>query len=393
MTKSTAHTVLSAELDGVECHTPHAVRSGVTTWAVWQGYRQDEERIYARALHGGAPAPIETLTPASGRNHSPHVGVVQDTPQCVWISGGAAESHAVVGSARPAAGWEPSRPLGSTGFVVSLHADSAAGRMAAVWCEAASPGAYVIRLSVNSGAGWSAPVNVTPAPCWAQRPEVAVAADGCWVAWDEYNGKRFAIHAAFVAHDGSVTTREVVTERAAETPMVTAEAWQLVPSLTLDADGKPWIAWLCRQEVVSDTNVLDQWPVARVARRVSGRWEPVHNSDDSPDLAVLAWGMLEWQGLGVWGYLGRRRKPLLVAHPEGGVRLLWERKTTAKRQHAHNFRRALRALHRVLRDAGGAGSAQDPRHRLWAALLHAGCRRRRVRRPPIDGAGCPGDFS
>lgn len=326
MAKPPVNVVLSAGLDGIECHTPHAAQSGDTTWAVWQGYRQDEERIYARALHGDALTPIETLTPAGGRNHSPHVGVVQDAPQCVWISRDADKCYGVVSSARAESGWEAPQPLGSNGFVVSLHADSAAGRMAAVWCEAASPGAYVIRLAVNSGAGWSAPVDVTAAPGWAQRPEVAVAADGCWVAWDVYDGKTFAIHAAFITHDGAVSRREVVTERAAATPMVTADAWQLAPSLTLDVDGEPWLAWLCRQEVQSDANVLDQWPVARVARCVRGRWEPVHAADGSPDLGVLAWGMLEWQGLGVWGYLGRRRKPLLVAHPDGGVRLLWERK-------------------------------------------------------------------
>ena len=62
MTKSSAHAVLSTELDGVECHTPHAVRSGDTAWAVWQGYQQDKEHIYARASHGGELTPLEEVT-------------------------------------------------------------------------------------------------------------------------------------------------------------------------------------------------------------------------------------------------------------------------------------------------------------------------------------------
>ena len=326
MTETRTQAVLSAGQEGVECHTPHAVRSGETTWAAWQGYRHDEEQIYARAIQGETLSPIESLTPDGGRNHSPCMGLVRDVPTCVWISRDSEGTYAVVSSQRTLAGWDAPRALGSDGFAVSLHSDSADGSMAVVWCEAAAPGTYVIRLTVNAGGGWSAPIDVADGSGWVQRPEVAVSATGCWVAWDEYAGGTFGIHAAFVNHDGAVEAREVVSDRAAQTSMVTAEAWQLVPSLALDASREPWIAWLCRQEVVSDTNVLDQWPVARVARRSEGQWQLVHDADGSPDLGVLAWGMLEWQGMGVWGYLGRRRKPLLTADPEGGVRLLWERK-------------------------------------------------------------------
>ncbi len=326
MTEPISQAVLSAELDGIECHTPHAVRSGDTIWAAWQGYHQDEERIYARPLYGNSLSPLETVTPQGGKRHSPHMGLVQGVPTCVWVSEVAYQSYTVVGSTRSISGWDTPQRLGSRDFAVSLHADSAHGRMAVVWCEAASAGAYVIRLVVNDGGGWSAPVDVTSTPGWVQRPEVAVASDGCWVAWDAYTGGTFGIHCAFVDRGGTVAQAEVVDNRAAETAMVTAEAWQLVPSLTLDTDGNPWIAWLCRQEVVSDANVLDQWPVARAAQRVDGQWQLVRDANGSPDLGVLAWGMLEWQGLGVWGYLGRRRKPLVVSSPEGGVWLLWERK-------------------------------------------------------------------
>ncbi len=326
MADPSAQAVLSTELDGIECHTPHAVRSGDTVWAAWQGYRQNEERIYARALIGNSLSPLETITPVGGERHSPHMGLARDMPICVWISQVSYQAYTVVASTRSISGWDTPQRLGSRGFVVSLHADSAHGRMAVVWCEAGSPGEYIIRLAENDGSGWSAPVDVTSAPGWVQRPEVAVASDGCWVAWDAYTGGTFDIHGAFVDQSGTVVQQEVISDRAAETAMVTAEAWQLVPSLTLDSEGNPWVAWLCRQEVVSDANVLDQWPVARVARRVDGQWELAHDADGSPDLGVLAWGMLEWQGLGVWGYLGRRRKPLVVSNPAGGVWLLWERK-------------------------------------------------------------------
>ena len=326
MTNFSAHTVLSTELDGRECHTPHAVRSGNTVWAVWQGYQQDKEHIYARASHSGELTPLETVTPKEGRNHSPYIGLVQDVPTSVWISQDLWETYAVYGSTRSISGWETPQKLGSEGFVVSLHADSAAGRMAAVWCEAATPGAYKVRFAANTGSGWSVPIDITSAAGWVQRPEVAVTNNGYWVAWDAYIDGKFGIHCVFVEQDGSIGAREVVTDQAAESEMVTAEAWQLVPSLTIDNDGNPWITWLCRQEVVSDGNVLDQWPVARVARRVDGQWQLVEDANGSPDLGVLAWGMLEWQGLGVWGYLGRRRKPLVVASPDGGVWLLWERK-------------------------------------------------------------------
>lgn len=326
MASATAEAILSAEQDGVECHTPHGVRSGETTWTVWQGYLQDLEHIYARAYHGGELMPLETVTPKGGRNHSPHVGLAQEVPTCVWVAQDLRQSYAVYSSTRSTSGWETPEKLGSDGFVVSLHADSAHGHMAVVWCEAGTPGVYKIRLAINAGEGWSEPIDITPVPHWVQRPEVAVAADGYWVVWDVYDGNVFEIQCAFIGQDGSVALQEVVTDRADETAMITAEAWQLVPSLALDADGNPWVTWLCRQEVVSDANVLDQWPVARVARRVDGQWQLVSDDEGSPDLGVLAWGMLEWQGLGVWGYLGRRRKPLLVPDSDGNMLLLWERK-------------------------------------------------------------------
>ena len=44
MTDTIKHAVLSAELQGIECHTPHAVCSGDTLWTVWQGYQRDDEK-------------------------------------------------------------------------------------------------------------------------------------------------------------------------------------------------------------------------------------------------------------------------------------------------------------------------------------------------------------
>ena len=194
--------------------------------------------------------------------------------------------------------------------------------------------------------------------------------------WDAYDGLTFAVWAAFVGYDGTVSAPKAVSRPPAQEGKLTPHAWQFVPSVCLDAGGTPWVAWLFSQDVIDADGVLDQWPSARVARVDEEGWAPVLDGAGCADLGLLAWGLLTWQDKGAWGYLGQRRRPMVVADPSGGVWLVWERKDISDR-HTLLARGVL--CGRKLRE-GGAGAVRRlavcPRgyapvgiegNRLWAA--------------------------
>lgn len=336
--------VLSDQYPDVQHFNPSCAVGPQGLWTVWQGYQRGTEQIFARLWDGIALRPPEQVTPAAGLHHSPFVGLLRGVPAAVWIQG---DEGAVVGATRLQSGWARPVPVGRRHAAVSLHAAADGRRLWAAWCEPEAPQTYSIWAAAFDGHIWRVPVQVTPADGWVQRPEVAVTPGGCWVVWDTYDGVGFAVQAALVGDDGMTGPPERVSEPPGEGGMVTHDAWQFVPSVCVDAGGAPWAAWLCTQDVVNNDGVINYWPTVRVARRGPTGWAVVraggasdagHERQDGhadcdrgdgaagADLARLAWGLLSWEGRGVWGYLGRRRKPLIVADPVEGAWLLWERK-------------------------------------------------------------------
>ncbi|MGH2368768.1 MAG: CehA/McbA family metallohydrolase, partial [Chloroflexota bacterium] len=253
------------------------------------------------------------------------------TPVAVWLQGsGDNGTRQVVASWRAGGGWEPPKSVGTRWrHAIALHAAADGERVQAVWCDASAP-AYTIWTAAVDGRAWREPVQVTPphdpTRGWVHRPEVALAPGGCWTAWDVYDGATYSVWAAFVANSGVAGLPERVSLAPEAAELITPEAWQFVPSVCVDTDGTPWVAWLCSQDVTNEAGIVDQWPVARVARRTPAGWRLVRDAAGSADLGRLAWGLLPYGGHGVWGYLGRRRKPLMVADPVRGAWLLWERK-------------------------------------------------------------------
>ena len=172
--------VLSERTGGLECFTPCAVLGEEGLWTVWQGYRRDEEQIFARFCDRqeemGAQ---EVLTPAGGHCHSPFVGLVKERPTAVWIEG-----DRLVSSSRSPSGWGSSEPVtGSGEGVVSLHAVSGRDRLWAAWCRTERPGTFSIWAAAFDGVAWGEAVRVTVQDGWVQRPAVAAAEAGCWVCW------------------------------------------------------------------------------------------------------------------------------------------------------------------------------------------------------------------
>ncbi len=316
--------VLSERTGGLECFTPCAVLGADGLWTVWQGYRRGEERIFARFCDREEMGTQEAVTPEEGLRHSPFVGLVEEAPAAVWIEGG--EGHRVVYSSRSESGWGAPGSVGEGEGAVGLHAAAGGGRLWAAWCRTERPGMFSIWAAAFDGGNRGGAVRVRAQDGWMQRPAVAPAEGGCWVCWDEYDGLTFSVWAAFVGEDGSVSTPQRVSMPPATEGMVTPDAWQFAPCVCTDADGAPWVVWLCSQDVENTEGVVDQWPTARAARLGASGWAAVADGEGCADLGGLAWGLLDKHGAGVWGFLGRRRKPQVVPDPSGGVWMLWERK-------------------------------------------------------------------
>jgi hypothetical protein len=315
-----------------EEHRPSSVAaSGAGAWVAWSSYHLNQERILVRlAGDRGAPGPAEVVA-AGGRHAAPQIALVGDQPLVVWLRGRTGAGAEVVASHRSPDGWEtPVAISQGDATVVSLEL-ARTGAPAppatwAAWCQADAPRAYAVWAARCAGGGWSAPIRLTQPGAQVHRPDVALAPGGCWVTWDAYRDGRYAVQAAFVGDDGTPSPPELVSPVPESAGMVTPDAWQLAPSIAVDRAGTPRVAWLLLQDTSRDDGVVDQWHVARAARREAGSWGVIRDDAGRVDLASLTWSLASHQGSGVWGYLGRRRRPLVVADPESGAWLLWERK-------------------------------------------------------------------
>ncbi len=160
------------------------------------------------------------------------------------------------------------------------------------------------------------------------RPAVAASNGIIYVTFDRYDNRQYSIHCARIDGNGSIEVEQVSP--------VTSDSWRFEPAVTVDRSGRALVVWLNLRDVVNSDGIVDQYPTIRGAVRTESGWELLRcesrqrdglsGPEVDTDLAILAWGLLSVHGAGVWGYLGRRRKPLLINDNAGTPWLLWERK-------------------------------------------------------------------
>ncbi|NOZ21724.1 MAG: CehA/McbA family metallohydrolase [Planctomycetes bacterium] len=157
---------------------------------------------------------------------------------------------------------------------------------------------------------WQADVRVSNEG-FNYRPRIAAGPDGrCWLVWDRFTNHTHVIMSA--QWDGARWLPEEQVSRSADR--------ELIPDITVDAFGRPWVAWIRLQDVCDEGGVVDQKTSILCADRQGGTWR-THE-----DVALLYQGLLARQG--AWGYFGRRRRPMICADIQGGVHLFYEIKET-----------------------------------------------------------------
>ncbi len=203
---------------------------------------------------------------------------------------------------------------------------------------AAAGGAATLFRRAAEGGDWDK-VFAAPVGLHAARPAVHVDGMGApLLAYDGWDGAGYGVY---------LQTAAGVVEVSHGLP-----GWHLAPDVLCAADGAVWLAWVRVTDICSPEGVVDslnQIVVARVEATADGLDVRRRRTVDE-----LSHGLTDTSPKpeGVWGYLGRRRHPMLV-NAGGRPFLVWEQ----KRNHHGGTRENVGVLWERLLDRDRIGEA------------------------------------
>lgn len=162
----------------------------------------------------------------------------------------------------------------------------------------------------------------SPAELHAHRLAAAMVGGNPAVVYDAWDGRAYHVYM-----------------QTGETPirLSEGEGWHTAPDIVTDIVGRSWVAWLRTSDVTNQQGVFDARCEIMLVRVTS---RPGSEPDIRPFGAVadLSHGLMDVSPdpQSVWGYLGRRRHPMLLRTP-AGVELLWEQKDVHNESTLKNF--------------------------------------------------------
>ncbi len=282
-------------------------------WAAWQATEGALEVI--RVLSPEVCPATEVLS-APGLHFEPILAATPDGDLwCAWSSrvGG---QWRLVARCREDDWSAPVPAPADSEFVFHIAGTcDAAGRLwvsYATWNAGEAP---KIACRMFDGRSWSPQVSFDDLPRPQMRPRIALSGDGVvWLAFCAYLDQAFRIVTVRLSPDAPEKS-EMVTVAGGD-----PEDWDLFPTLSIDAGGTPWLAWVTCADVERE-GVVGRQTTLNCARWDGSRWKPTPGGDDFA-VTHLDWGMLPVETY--WGYSGLRRRPQLAAD-RSGMWLLWER--------------------------------------------------------------------
>ncbi|MDQ2898917.1 MAG: hypothetical protein M3Y07_03845 [Acidobacteriota bacterium] len=211
-----------------------AVARNGTVWTAWQAYHDRGDIIYARAA-GREPmrvtdekADIYRTSIAEDRDGRIHVAwsehVSEDQGRDWFLFERVYDGKV----------WTPRRQiaLGHSPNIFHKLVASSNGPLRLVWVGHDGGQSY---LYVNSwdGSRWSEPQRMSDASVW--NPDAVSDAEGnLLIAWDSYQSGNYDIFFRRIKRDGTPEAIERIT---------TSPRFQAHASLTVDGQGRPWLAW------------------------------------------------------------------------------------------------------------------------------------------------------
>ena len=292
---------------------PTATQLGGRWLLAWLQWRKGGlDGVAVRWLDGGASKLLSSPDATAGH---PRLVAAQGGAWLVWESCRDGQ-WAVVGRRLDGDAWSAERAIADDAFDPALAVDASG----TTWCAYVQMRAGRRTLcAVNlDNAGQPLTVPTVGAPCY--RPRLTLSGVRLWATWEGY----FDLAPQGTTQEGQpsaeyrVCACQIGPSGAGGPLMVSHGPGNDVLHTTCASSGGALVvAWINSRDVENADGVVDQWQTVQAARAVGPRWERL------PEATDLCQGMLVNAGAG--GYLGNRRKPMLVADGDG-VWAVWERK-------------------------------------------------------------------
>jgi len=145
----------------------------------------------------------------------------------------------------------------------------------------------------------------------AQRPAIAAVGRRPIAVYDAWDGHAYQVHAQ-------------CGERVVQ--LSQSSGWHMLPDIVADAEDGAWVVWVRTTDVMSLEDAVDaRCEIMATALELDDDRGPCVQGVRAVD--DMSHGLLDLspEPRGVMGYLGRRRRPMLLRTP-AGVLLLWEQK-------------------------------------------------------------------
>ncbi|MBT3274082.1 MAG: hypothetical protein HN368_13075 [Spirochaetales bacterium] len=158
------------------------------------------------------------------------------------------------------------------------------------------------------------PLFESPSHLKCYRPSICVHEHQPVVAYDAWDGESYQIY----SQSQSGITR-----------ISDGTGWNINTDVMVDSNDTLWACWIHNVDVISSSGVYDGRNTIQVTRPSLGQ-KAIQDVED------ISHGLIDTdpEPRGVWGYLGRRRHPMML-QTSSGLKLVWEQ----KKEHAGPTRR------------------------------------------------------
>jgi len=295
------------------------------TWVAWTCYAERADAVMLRSVHDGEPGPMLTLSSVRGAEGAPCIVPFEQGVFVAWpaLREGAWRIYGRVAGAEELG---PEQCLSDgPGDLQPALAVNAHGHLLLAWRALTSDGPRIM-LRAHTDEGWGDAVRVSegPGPARRDRPRLAAGFAGgalaprherqdvLWIAWDAYFEGSYHVFAQRLDAETEAVQVSAAGQR------------QLLADLAVDAEGRPWLAWLEVADVATPDGVVDQHHYLCCARHDGDAWRLLTAEGmEHGRVADLAHGLTPNPTMR--GYLGRRRNAMLLP-TKADMALLWERK-------------------------------------------------------------------
>ncbi len=289
-----------------------------TLWAVWNTWRDVATRVFATCIGPETFSPIQPLSETADTQANPVAAAAGGLVHFFWLAKDGTDK--CIMTRRYEGGFADQQVL------VQLPAGACCGHLEAV--ADVTGAVWLARTQMLDGQGSIELLRIADGAVDArhslradqrhnQRPALAAADGGVWVVWDSFCDGSYDIYGCRVDRGGPAPV-----ERISQSPL-----WSTIPALTIDGQGRPWVAWVAWQDCINEDSVFDQAFSIACAVRDDEGWRAVCDNAGNPACVDLRHGLTLGQPRGWYqSYRGRRRRPLLRLADDGAVWLMWERK-------------------------------------------------------------------